>query len=753
MAKAVASSTWENGFRQPTDGSPWRWEDGDDVDGYVTAPSTELATSTVHNDLGISVIRTWPTMYNGTNNPHGIPSWWTPSEKVDVLICGAGPSGLAMAVSLARQGVSFRILDKAEGPLIAGRADGVQPRFLETIAMWGLATEIHEEGPLIERTAIYKDGKKLLFNRSHQSDSRYRGLHIITQGQVERIYVRDLLRHRALVERSSSLKEYSIDSETHEANSYPIHATILNDRTRTESVVQAKYLVGCDGAASKVRKSIGIPFDGVSTDIYWGIMDCVYESDYPHAWVFGSVISSEHGGCVIIPREDGYIRLYTQLNVSHTGPLGASRCARDPSFAESGGNVDVHSITPEEVLEQANRIFAPYKLNFAAPLSWFAIWKISERVARNFSSADMRVHLVGDAAHVHSVMGAFGLNASVLDAANLSWKLGLAAKGLAKPDVLLPTYNSERRKHAVRIIEVSGTYLRFISGSKLRVPNLSNVEQLDKTKANGEIVYEQSQTESTSNGHGTLEDANGTVNGSKSKQQTDDTAGRTANGHEKEGQTREKVNGNHNAKDLGFLAAFFKSHGSFLLGVDCPYDISVVSPTRPDSFGLPPLNVKNGVRAPNPRVAFATQETGYLYDKLAGPARFHIVAFASSFRGVEVLRQLSTFAEALRSSDGFYNQFGGASLFNVVLIVKMLPFEFEALPASYAQLLENLRQAKTTVVFDDRAPDEDAHTTWGANHTTGGVAVIRPDLWVGATMFPEETGGIEEYLGRFLHRS
>ena len=84
--------------------------------------------------------------------------------------------------------------DKATQPLIAGRADSVRPRFLETLHSWGLATEVHEEGPLIERTAIYKDGKKLLFNTSHQSDPRYRGLHIITQGQLERTHIRDLLR-------------------------------------------------------------------------------------------------------------------------------------------------------------------------------------------------------------------------------------------------------------------------------------------------------------------------------------------------------------------------------------------------------------------------------------------------------------------------------------------------------------------------------------------------------------------------------
>jgi phenol 2-monooxygenase len=355
-------------------------------------------------------------------------------------------------------------------------------------------------------------------------------------------------------------------------------------------------------------------------------------------------------------------------------------------------------------------------------------------------------------------MGAFGLNASILDAANLSWKLGLAAKGFANAEALLPTYNSERRKHAVRIIEVSGTYLRFISGSKLQVPNLSNVEELDKTKASGEIVFEQRQGDSKRNGHESTDYISGIANGIKPEHQMVHCTGDTVNGHEKEAKTREKVNGHHDTKsqtrkDLGFLADFFKSHGSFLLGVDCPYDVSVVAPTRTDSFGPAPLHVRNGVRAPNPRVAFATQETGYLYDKLAGPARFHIVVFASSFQGAEVVRQISAFAEALRSSSGFYNRFGGASLFNVVLVVKMLPFEFEALPVAYAQLLEDLRRVDTTVVFDDRAPDEDAHTTWGVNHTTGGVAVIRPDLWVGATMFPEETGRINEYLEQFLHKS
>jgi phenol 2-monooxygenase len=181
------------------------------------------------------------------------------------------------------------VLDKADMPLVCGRADGVQPRFLETASLFGLATEVHEEGPLIDRTAIYKDGEKLLFNRSHQSDSRYRGLHVITQGQIERIYIRDLLRHKSIVERSSVLSNVEIDPTvpTDDASAYPVLATVHNQKTRSDQTIQAKFLVGTDGGASTVRKSINVPFDGVTTDIYWGIIDCIFESDYPHAWIFG----------------------------------------------------------------------------------------------------------------------------------------------------------------------------------------------------------------------------------------------------------------------------------------------------------------------------------------------------------------------------------------------------------------------------------------------------------------------------------
>lgn len=90
MAKSVSAYTWERGFREPSSGTPWQHEpepDADD-DAYVTPPSKEFVTSTVHNHLGINLLRSWPTLYDGTNSPHGIPEWWKPASEVDVLICG-----------------------------------------------------------------------------------------------------------------------------------------------------------------------------------------------------------------------------------------------------------------------------------------------------------------------------------------------------------------------------------------------------------------------------------------------------------------------------------------------------------------------------------------------------------------------------------------------------------------------------------------------------------------------------------------
>ena len=286
-------------------------------------------------------------------------------------------------------------------------------------------------------------------------------------------------------------------------------------------------------------------------------------------------------------------------------------------------------------------------------------------------------------------MGAFGLNASIMDAANLAWKIGLVSRNKARFDTLLPTYSAERRLHAVRIIKVSGRYLRFVCNADL----------------------------------------------SKATNMPDELKPMTL---------ENEPSGEGVEKDLQFLAGFFKGNGPFLLGVDAPYESSVISPSFKEERQVA-VNVRNGVRAPNPRVCFSTTQTGYLYDKMTGASTFHIVLFASSLRG-PALENLRRFSAALGPS-GFYQRYGGSSTFNIVVVVDCMPFELEDILTKEGT--EELRKL-ATFVYDDRAPDESAHSTWGIDRKGGGVAVVRPDLWVGVTAGLGDVETIERYFSGFL---
>ena len=286
-------------------------------------------------------------------------------------------------------------------------------------------------------------------------------------------------------------------------------------------------------------------------------------------------------------------------------------------------------------------------------------------------------------------MGAFGLNASIMDASNLAWKIGLIARSRAKLASLAPTYDRERRLFAQRIIKVSGSYLRFVCNSYLPLANL------EETQGGAKSTYKEPPP------------PDGTPEG-----------------------------------DLKFLGAFFGAQDKFLLGLDAPYEESVINPGE-DVERV--VSVKNGVRAPNPRVCFDVGSTGYLYDKMTGASVFHIIVFGSDLQG-PVRDGLVSFSTAL-GPDGFFTRFGGREMFNVVLVTKCLPFETTELLSGND--LAHLRE-HATVVYDDRAPDEDAHYWYGVNHAKGAVVVVRPDLWVGMSSSPKNVQEVGKYFEGFL---
>jgi phenol 2-monooxygenase len=138
---------------------------------------------------------------------------------------------------------------------------------------------------LLNSTVLFRNGVKLFHGFSSMCDSRYKGIHVITQGQIEKVYIRDLKRAGVLVEREVVVDNFEVHEKVEEGGEgdiHPVKAELRNIHTgRTESV-HAKYLIGADGASSMTREMMGIPFDGVTTDCYWTIMDCQFKTDFPH---------------------------------------------------------------------------------------------------------------------------------------------------------------------------------------------------------------------------------------------------------------------------------------------------------------------------------------------------------------------------------------------------------------------------------------------------------------------------------------
>ncbi len=269
-------------------------------------------------------------------------------------------------------------------------------------------------------------------------------------------------------------------------------------------------------------------------------------------------------------------------------------------------------------------------------------------------------------------------------------------KNLAQPLVLLSTYDKERRLFANRVIRCSGAYLRFICNSTLPLAELRGLgENLETHDEN-------------------LPKLDGTV-----------------------------------AAELQFLGAFFGRNAKFLLGVEVPIVPSAICASSLKDESQAPITVLAGARAPNPRVCFDTGLTSYLYDKMTGSSRFHIVVFGSDLQGC-VRERLAVFSRHLGEPQGFFARFGGVERFNVVLVVKATPHEIDDLMHGSGQDDLKSLEETATVVYDDRAPDQDAHYWYGINHARGAVVIVRPDLWIGTSVWPEDSSPLDEYFGGFL---
>src|SRR5499426_2799883 len=325
----------------------------------------------------------------------------------DVLVVGAGPTGLMLGGLLVRLGVSVRLVERDLTPHAQARATGIQPRTLEIFDRLGIVDGWLREGQVLHAfRSLTPEGRELRVERFDQLDTPYPFSLNIQQRITERLLTEHLERHGGRVDRGVELIALEQDAET---------VTAILRREGQEETVRCRYVVGADGAHSRVSDAIRLPV--VGGDYASTFVVAEVDGTWPYPRDEATIIAGTAGICWGAAFADGAFLMIADVpDDRRAGPPGRDDLQRLAD--ERCRGVDIRTVR------------------------WSARFHLHCRLARHFRRG--RVFLAGDAAHVCSLFGGQGLNMGIQDADNLGWKLALVVGGLA-PDRLLDSYEVERR--------------------------------------------------------------------------------------------------------------------------------------------------------------------------------------------------------------------------------------------------------------------------------------------------------------------
>lgn len=381
----------------------------------------------------------------GINRPADIP------DEMDVLIVGTGPAAVTVAAQLSHfPSINVRIIERREGRLTQGQADGIQARSVETFQAFGFANAIVDEAYRNVEMCFWKPDDKHPENivRVSRVPDDAHGVSEFPHIYVNQSRVLDYFLGCAEKSPGRIVPDYGIefvDLTIDDSHEYPVAARIkyiAGPRTGEVRTVRAKYLVGGDGARSNVRAALGHKLEGDASLHAWGVIDVLCNTDFPDFQVKCSIQSHTAGNILLIPREGGYLsRLYVDLGNLDENDAG-----------------EIRNTSLDEIIRRANAILHPYTLDVMS-IAWWSVYEVAHRVTTGFDNvpADRvgqqhpRAFIMGDACHTHSAKAGQGMNVSIQDGWNLSWKLAAVLEDRA-PKSLLDTYSSERRVIAQDLI-------------------------------------------------------------------------------------------------------------------------------------------------------------------------------------------------------------------------------------------------------------------------------------------------------------
>jgi phenol 2-monooxygenase len=386
-------------------------------------------------------------------------------EYVDVLIVGCGPAGLVLAAQMSNfPDIRTAVIDRKDGPLAVGQADGVACRTVEMFEVFGLADRLLDEAYWVNEVCFWRpdpqDQTKI--KRAGQIRDTEEGLsefpHVIVNQARMLAYLRDYMeRSPGRLAPFYGLHASDLEIDSSGSPEYPVTVTLRHmtdlEETGQTSIIRARYVVGCDGSRSATRAAIGRDLTGDATNESWGVMDVLAVTNFPDIRFKCAIQSANQGNILIIPREGGYlVRLYIELDE-----------VSDREMLEN------RSVTPEKLANVANRILHPYTIE-VKDVGWWSVYEIGQRLCDRFDDVPAeevatrlpRVFIAGDACHTHSAKAGQGMNVSMADAWNLGWKLGSVIRGTARAE-LLRTYSEERQAVAKQLIEFDREFSRLFS--------------------------------------------------------------------------------------------------------------------------------------------------------------------------------------------------------------------------------------------------------------------------------------------------
>ncbi len=366
-------------------------------------------------------------------------------EKLPVLVCGAGPTGLMAACQLSLHGIPFRIIDKSASATTQSRALVLHARTLEIFEQMGIADKALALGEICDGATWVFSGKEVAtVTVFGENLTKFPYILCLEQSKTEELLINFLSTQGYAVEREVELINYVADEQGVTVS--------LRKADGSDETVLADYIIGADGAHSVVREKMGLHMDGATYLQTLFVIDCQVEANIRPREIYITI--SDSGLIGFFPM----VQSHDKINEGHhryrvLGVLPAAEKDKTLIFEEIEKNF-------------SERVGMPAKIYDAA---WISTYHAHHRHAKTFRQA--RCFIVGDAAHIHSPVGGQGMNTGLQDAYNLIWKLDLVLKGKAR-DVLLNTFNQERMAVAKKLVESTDKMFYMVAGESVLIKKL-----------------------------------------------------------------------------------------------------------------------------------------------------------------------------------------------------------------------------------------------------------------------------------------